>query len=146
MVAVFIHHSRDLTAPCRGEEILQPYQVSKASFRALSIELIHITEGRWKTFPPGSIFKQPSAWPLGPSVVQRPVIVIESDPQAGYIASNSKAGTDCATKQVHCDSRYVSSRWRWLAVADVYFLLTASEQSLQLFVYHRVLCQTFAFE
>lgn len=77
---------------------------------------------------------------------QRPGIVIESDPQAGYIASNSKAGTDCATKHVHGDSRYASSRWRGHAVADVYFLLTASEQSLQLFVYHRVLCQTFAFE
>lgn len=68
--AVFIHHSRGLTAQFQGEEILQPYQVNKASFRALSIELIHITEGRWKMFPPGSIFKQPSAWPLCPSEVQ----------------------------------------------------------------------------
>lgn len=81
-----------------------------------------------------------------PLTGQWPVIGKESDPQADYNASNSKAGTDCPTKHVHGDWRYASSRSRWRAVADVYFLLTASEQSLQLFVYHRVLCQTFASE
>lgn len=71
---------------------------------------------------------------------------MEADPQAGYITSNAKAGTHCPTKHAHRDSRYASSRWRWPAIAGVYFLLTASEQSLQLFVYHRVLGQTLASE